>query len=92
MTTSDTPPVSVGEWRTPTYGGTWRPLEDTLRIAEKGYGGEIAGIEVRGEEFADGRIDWHVSIPECDLTIRAQHLGQWVEALLAARDEINRLS
>src|ERR1700741_1748785 len=94
MTTSHTPPagVSVGHWRTGSDGQTWRRLEGSLRITESGFGDEIVGIDVRGDQFADGRTEWYVTVEGCDLSIQPQHLGQWAEALLAARDEINRLS
>jgi hypothetical protein len=83
------PPVSVGDWRTSRDGETWRPLEATQRTAETGWTGNTAAIEVRGEQHVDGSIDWYVSIPEGNLIIPAQHLGQWLSALAAAKDEID---
>ena len=82
------PPVSVGHWRTG-YGETWRKLEGTLRIVPTA-GDDLVGISVSGEEFADGRIERYVTVG--DFHLSAEHLGQWAEALLAARDEIERLS
>ena len=91
MTTSRTPPagVSVGHWRTGSDGQTWRPLEGTLRIVPTARG-ELVGINVSGEQFEDGRIERYVTVG--DFLLGAEHLGQWAEALLAARDEIKRLA
>jgi hypothetical protein len=83
------PPVSVGHWRTGTDGQTWRPLEGTLRIVPTA-GDDLVGISVSGEEFPDGRIERYVTV--CDFHLSAEHLGHWIEALAAARDEIKRLA
>jgi hypothetical protein len=40
--------------------------------------------------MVDGHINWDVSVPERDLLIQAQHLGEWTAALAAASDEIQR--
>jgi hypothetical protein len=89
---NNTPHLSIEQWRTAPDGQTWRLLTGTLSPLQRGWAGEIVGIEVCGEQYADGRTGWHVSIPECDLFIQARHLGQWIEALSAARNEIERMS
>jgi hypothetical protein len=68
----------------PSEQKTYPPAYPTTR--------EIVGIAVRGDQRADGSIEWYASVPECDLLIQPQHLGQWAEALAAAMDEIQRLS
>ena len=80
-------PPSIGHWRT-RHGETWRPLGGTLSIVQTADS-DLVEIEVSGEEYADGRIERYVTVD--DFRLNAGHLDQWIETLLAARDEIKGL-
>jgi hypothetical protein len=80
-------PPSIGHWRT-RHGETWRPLGGTLSIVQTADS-DLVEIEVSGEEYADGRIERYVTVD--DFRLNAGNLDQWIETLVAARDEIKGL-
>jgi hypothetical protein len=83
--------VSVSEWRTQSdeeyrsFECTYRPVRTPWR--------EVT-VNIDGEQWSDGRVDYFMTLRgrSAEVPLHPDDVGPLTEALLAAGDEIQRLS